>query len=191
VTSRNPTPVEGSGPVGPTEKSDVVVAQHRERISLPVISIQSQDNGNIVTTVKDSLRSCDTCYLSSVCPQMKAHSSCAFSFPVEIRTREQQEAACQALVEFQFARVSMGQFAEQIDGGGLNARQGQEMDRFFKMLETVKTLKAPDLMPGNGAFSRIFGVVELSQPELGASSDEADEEDDWDEADEAEVIYQT
>ena len=46
----------------------------------------------------------------------------------------------------------------------MTPRLGQEMDRFYKMLESVKNLKTPTAAPGEGALSRIFGKA--AQPQL-------------------------
>jgi len=123
-----------------------------------VVTISDQFGPPKVTSVGASLRTCDTCYLSDVCPRFEAHASCAYALPVEIKTDAQWEAACQALLEIQFQRISFGHFAEQIEGGTITPRLGQEMDRFYKMLSTVKDLKAVPVETGEGVLSRIFGL---------------------------------
>jgi hypothetical protein len=134
-----------------------------------------------MTTNEASLRQCDSCYLSSSCPKYLAESACAFDFPVEIRSDEQWEQAAQTLVEMQYERIAFARFGEQVEGAGLSPRVGQEMDRFFKLLESVKTLKAPMPTPGGGVLTRVFGQTK----ELPSGN----EEDDDEEYEDAEVVY--
>lgn len=147
--------LSGNGAMVPTE---------RERFTLPVISMKDQDGTAKVESTNVSLRSCDSCNLSDVCPAYTAESSCAFSIPVEIKTDAQWEAACQSLLEMQFQRAAFGHFAEQVEGGVINPRVGQEMDRFYKMLGQVKDLKTPTPAPGGGVLGRVFGTAPVPEP---------------------------
>jgi hypothetical protein len=148
----------------------------RERIMLPVIRVNDQADPPKMTTNEASLRQCDSCYLSSSCPKYLAESACAFNFPVEIRSDEQWEQAAQTLVEMQYERIAFARFGEQVEGAGLSPRVGQEMDRFFKLLESVKTLKAPVHDPRGGVLTRVFG----QSKELPSGNEEdGDEEDEW------------
>ena len=38
------------------------------------------------------LRECNSCYLSSRCPQFEENDTCAFSLPIEIKTKDQLQA---------------------------------------------------------------------------------------------------
>jgi hypothetical protein len=147
----------------------------RERIMLPVISVNHEAEPPKMTTNSASLRQCDSCYLSGSCPKYQPESTCAFMFPVEIRTDAQWEQASQVILEMQFERISFARFGEQVEGSGLSPRVGQEMDRFFKLLESVKGLKAPVADPNAGRFSQIFGGME--SPGLGTGDDDAEEAD--------------
>jgi hypothetical protein len=123
-----------------------------------VVSINAQDETTKVESVSASLRRCDSCNLSDVCPEFQVDHVCAFEFPVEIKTDSQWEAASQALLEMQFQRIAFARFAEEVEGGTINPKVGQEMDRWHKMLAAVKDLKAAP-PPGQGAMSRLFGDV--------------------------------
>ena len=91
----------------------------RERVMLPVISVNAREDPPKMETNSHSLRLCDSCYLSAACPKYKAESACAFEFPVEIRTDAQWEQASQVILEMQFERIGFARFAEQVDGGAL------------------------------------------------------------------------
>lgn len=128
----------------------------RARTTVPVISVITQDGRPKVDSVGISLRQCDTCYLSGNCPRYEAQASCAFSWPVEFETDAQWEAAFQALLEIQFGRISFAAMAEQIEGGSLSPRVGQEMDRFSKMLRDMKDLKTPVQVSEGSILDKIF-----------------------------------
>jgi hypothetical protein len=167
---------DGSAPPGALVAGNgVLPVVERERIMLPVISMNTEAEPPRMTTNSHSLRQCDACYLSGSCPKYQPESACAFEFPVEIRTDAQWEQASQVILEMQFERINFARFGEQVEGSGLSARVGQEMDRFFKLLESVKSLKAPVADPNAGAFSRIFGVAD--QPALGEGDDDDDQEE--------------
>jgi hypothetical protein len=69
----------------------------------------------------DSLRQCDNCYLASNCPAFQPHTECAYRLPVEIRTKDQLQAALRALLEMQVSRVMFGKFAEDLEGQGMSS----------------------------------------------------------------------
>lgn len=166
-----------------THENGALPVVQRERVLLPIVAMNVLDDGTKVSSIAESLRRCDSCYLSDHCPRYEVHHACAFELPVEFRNDEQWEAACQVLLEFQFQRVSFGYFAEQVDGGGLTARLGQEMDRYYKMLESLKELKTPAPAANNGMMSQFFGPPSelLAGPEAERgeedTSEEGDEED--------------
>jgi hypothetical protein len=129
---------------------------------------------------QDSLRMCDSCDLSSVCPSYTTGSSCAFDIPIEIKTDAQWEAACQVIMEWQFQRVAYSVFAEQVNGGQPLPKTGQEMDRFTKLLTSVKELKKVE--PGtSGVMAAILG--DIKPPKDEDDGEEAtSEEDDFQDA---------
>lgn len=148
----------------------------RPRTILPVISANNQGEVTKMESVTQSLRQCDTCFLSSCCPAYTAESSCAYEIPIEIKTDAQWEAASQVILEAQFQRVMFGTFAEQVEGSGITPRVGQEMDRFMKLLGNVKELKAPVLDPDGGVMKRLFSTDDEDEMPIGVGS--PNEEDD-------------
>jgi hypothetical protein len=166
----------GSAPPGALVAGNgVLPVVERERIMLPILSVNDEADPPKMTVNSASLRQCDACYLSSSCPKFQPESVCAFKFPVEIRTDAQWEQASQVILEMQFERISFAKFGEEVEGNGLSPRVGQEMDRFFKLLESVKGLKAPVASPNAGALSRIFGGQ--PQPELEEGTEDGGQEE--------------
>jgi hypothetical protein len=112
------------------------------------------------------LRQCNHCYLASRCPQFQENSDCAFSLPVEIRTKDQLNAAMRALVEMQVGRVMFARFAEELEGQGLDSTLSSEMDRFFDMIEKMRDISDTrdtvrfevEARGSSGVLSRLFGA---------------------------------
>lgn len=140
----------------------------------------------VVRSSSTSLRMCDTCFVSANCPAFKPANTCAYNLPVEIKTKEQMKALVNALVEMQGQRVAFAKFAEDLNGGYPDPNVGQEMDRFFKMLKTIKELdESKELMRvtverqgAGGVLSAIFGDRAQSLTELpngGLNSDQTNE----------------
>jgi len=120
----------------------------------------------IVHTVSESIRSCDNCFLAtSGCPGFQAGASCAYSIPVEIRSKDQLQAVMQAMVELQTQRVLQARFAEEITGQELSPEVGRELDRLFTSVEKMRdimdnrdTVKMTVEARGrSGVLSRLFG----------------------------------
>ena len=113
----------------------------------------------------DPLRQCNHCYLASRCPQYQENTECAFSLPIEIRTKDQLNSAMRALIEMQVGRVMFARFAEELEGQGLDSTLSAEMDRTFKMVEAIKNISdSRDLIRfeveargSSGVLSRLFG----------------------------------
>jgi hypothetical protein len=87
-----------------------------------------------------SLRQCNTCFVKDNCPAFKVDNPCAFNLPVEVKTKEQLKGLINSLLEIQGQRVAFAKFAEDLNGGYPDPNTGLEMDRFFKMLKTIKEL---------------------------------------------------
>lgn len=112
-----------------------------------------------------SLRMCDSCFVASNCPAYKPASTCAFNLPVEVKTKDQLKALINALLEIQGQRVAFAKFTEDLNGGYPDPNVGQEMDRFFKMLKTIKELDdsremirmTVERQGAGGVLSAIFG----------------------------------
>ena len=155
-----------------------------ERLLLPVMGIenvvsigsQTYDNQGesieiapettpVIKYNANPLRQCDSCYLSSRCPSFKEHSECAFSLPIEIRTKDQLQAAMRAIMEMQVGRVMFARFAEELEGQGLDPALSQEMDRLFNLVDKFKNISDTrdtvrfevEARGSSGVLSRLFG----------------------------------
>ena len=161
------------GGAGPRHEIAEITDSVRPTITLPLLITEHQDGARKVRLSQGSVRRCDSCNLSEVCPGYVAQSSCAYSVPVEIKTREQWEAASQVLLEAQFQRTMHGAFVEQVDGGDLTPRVGQEMDRWFKMLASIRDLETTTDLGEDGPLTRFFkkGIG------MGSPSNDQTEED--------------
>jgi len=133
-----------------------------------------------------SLRQCNFCFVKDNCPAFKVDNPCAFNLPVEVKTKEQLKGLINSLLEIQGQRVAFAKFAEDLNGGYPDPNTGLEMDRFFKMLKTIKELdESKETMRisverGNsaGVLSSLFGdraqkLTEL--PNNGYNEDQTNE----------------
>jgi hypothetical protein len=179
-TSQNVASSRGSIAISPLEKR-----HESERLLLPVLGVESvtsigsqiQDaEGESIEIAPEKvpvirynanpLRQCDNCYLAPKCPSFKEHSDCAFQLPIEIRTKDQLNAALRAMVEMQVGRVMFARFAEELEGQGLDPALSGEVDRVFNLIEKFKNiLDTRDLVRfeveargSSGVLSRLFGT---------------------------------
>jgi hypothetical protein len=104
--------------------------------------------------------------LASRCPQFQENTECAFSLPIEIKTKDQLNAAMRALVEMQVGRVMFARFAEEMEGQGIDTSLSAEMDRVFAMVEKMRSIKdsrdtvsfTMEARGSSGVLSRLFGA---------------------------------
>lgn len=87
-----------------------------------------------------SLRVCDSCYLSSRCPEFRGGSECAYEFPIKLESMDQLKRMCNVILEMQVERAMFGSFAEQLEGQGADPTVSKELDRVFSMVEAIKNL---------------------------------------------------
>lgn len=135
-------------------------------------SVESDAQGNdvvsdipTITSSHSSLRQCNTCFVAANCPAFKANNECAFSLPVELKTKEQLKSLITAILEMQGQRVAFARFSEEINGGYPDPNVSQEIDRMFKILKAVKDLESSrefvqitaERQGGAGVLSAIFG----------------------------------
>ena len=121
---------------------------------------------NVIRYNASPLRQCDSCYLSSRCPAFKEHSECGYKLPIEIRTKDQLQAAMRAMIEMQAGRVLFARFAEELEGQGLDASLSSEMDRFFNLVDRYKNISDTrdtirlemEARGSSGVLSRLFGA---------------------------------
>ena len=134
------------------ERSEVVQRDPSEVTSMPVFGYQMKtvietENGKevlkdipIVNSQTTSLRQCNTCFVAANCPAFKENNTCAFNLPIEVKTPEQLKAMNTALLEMQAQRVAFMRFQEELNGGYADPNVSIEMDRYMKMLESLKKL---------------------------------------------------
>jgi len=160
----------------------------RRTVALPIFerheveSLESDESGEVslkkrshLRPASETVRSCDSCFLSSTCPAYEAASSCAFNFPVEVRTDSQMKALLSSIMELQATRVAFARFAEEVNGGDPDEVVGKEMDRLFRMAERMKkvdekrerltvSVESESSGGGTGVLSRIFGEKAQVEP---------------------------
>lgn len=181
LTPTVPNPVSrGSGiAISPPEKR-----HDSERVLLPVMGIEqvvsmgsqtydsegesieiAPETTTVIRYNANPLRNCDSCYLASRCPSFREHSECAFSLPIEIRTKDQLQGAMRALIEMQVGRVMFARFAEELEGQGLDPALSAEMDRLFNLVDKFKNISdnremvrlEVEARGSSGVLSRLFG----------------------------------
>jgi hypothetical protein len=121
---------------------------------------------NVIRYNANPLRQCNNCYLSSRCPSFKENTECAFNLPIEIRTKDQLQAAMRALLEMQVGRVMFARFAEELEGQGLDPALSNEMDRLFNLIDRFKNISDTrdtirlemEARGSSGVLSRLFGA---------------------------------
>lgn len=178
------------------QRPSIEARDPREMIPLPVFGYDSRtivdtdESGRsvlrdvqVVQSTQVSLRQCNTCFVAANCPAMKPNATCAFSLPVEVKTKDQLRALLNAIIEMQGSRVAFARFSEELNGGYPDPNVSQEIDRLFKLVAQLKELEnSKDVMrmtierqSAGGVLSAIFGDKAqalrelpdaLSQPEV-------------------------
>jgi hypothetical protein len=178
-TSQNVAPGGSSITTGPPNER-----HERGRSLLPVMGVESvmslghRTVGNdgeeleiepeTVSLLKynaDPLRECNNCYLAPRCPQFHENATCAFSLPLEIKSKDQLQAAMKALLEMQVGRVMFARFAEELEGQGLDSNLSVEIDRVFNLVEKMARISdnremlriEVETRGSSGVLSRLFG----------------------------------
>jgi hypothetical protein len=131
-----------------------------------------------------SARRCDSCAIKSRCEEFKPNSTCAYSIPVVVKTKEQRAALLNGLIEMQAQRVQFGLLVEQVNGGYPDPNLSQEYDRLLKAMSTQADLEdnrdflkiSVEARGKTGALSRLFGgaAVERANPVQQLDSQETD-----------------
>lgn len=180
-----------STPVVPDKRGTIMrklePRKPEEKYLLPVFGVEVSEvvetdaNGNDVITEAPvlrssgvSLRQCNTCFVAANCPAFKPNNECAFSLPVELKSKEQLKAFITAIIEMQGHRVAFARFSEEMNGGYPDPNVSQEIDRLFKILKAVKDLETSrefvqitaERTGGAGVLSAIFGEKAQSLSQL-------------------------
>lgn len=154
------------------EPKEVVQRDPSEMTSMPVFGYEMKsvvENENGIDILKDvpivksqtgTIRQCDTCFVAANCPAFKPQNTCAFNLPVEVKSPEQLKALNTAMLEMQAQRVAFMRFTEELNGGYADPNVSQEMDRYFKMLESMKKLdEQKEFIQITGSRSSSGGVL--------------------------------
>ena len=184
------TPVPHTPTLGVSGGSTIAIntpnkRHESDRVLLPVMGVetitsfgsQTVDNEgesieidpekvNVIRYNANPLRQCNSCYLSSRCPSFQENTECAFKLPIEIRTKDQLQAAMRALLEMQVGRVMFARFAEELEGQGLDPALSNEMDRLFNLIDRFKNISDTrdtirlemEARGSSGVLSRLFGA---------------------------------
>ena len=160
------------------ERSKIIVRDPSETRTLPVFAVSTKtiidkdDDGKdvirdapVIGSSTSSLRQCNTCFVAANCPAFKPDNTCAFNLPVEIKTKEQLKGLLNAVIEMQGARVAFARFAEELNGGYPDPNTGQEIDRLFKIIKSMKELEenkefvrmTVERQTAGGVMSALFG----------------------------------
>lgn len=159
------------------EPKEIVQRDPNEVTSMPVFGyeiktvVDTEDGRDVLKDVPivrsqtSTLRQCDSCFVAANCPAFKPQNTCAFNLPVEVKTKEQLKALNTALLEMQAQRVAFMRYSEELNGGYADPNVSQEMDRYFKMLKSMKELDeskefvqiTASRQSSGGVLSAIFG----------------------------------
>jgi hypothetical protein len=160
------------------EAPKIVARDASEMRTLPVFSVNTKtiidkdETGkdlirdvSVLGTNSSSLRQCNTCFVASNCPAFKPDNMCAFNLPVEVKTKDQLKGLLNAIIEMQGARVAFARFAEELNGGYPDPNTGQEIDRLFKIVKSLKELEdnkefvrmTLERQSSGGVMSALFG----------------------------------
>ena len=172
------------------ERTEVTQRDPNEIQNLPVFGyknktvVETDENGKdvlkdvpVVHTQNTSLRQCDSCFVAANCPAFKPANTCAFSLPIEVKTKEQLKGLLTAIIEMQGQRVAFMRFAEEMNGGYADPNVSQEIDRLLKLVNQVKEMESnkefiqitAQRQSSSGVLSAIFGdraqaLKELNEP---------------------------
>lgn len=132
-----------------------------------------------------SARRCDTCVIKSRCPEFKANTTCAYSIPISIKTKEQRAAFMTGMIEMQAQRVAFGLMVEQVNGGYPDPNLSQEYDRMLKALQTQADLEdnrdflkiSVEARGKTGVLSRLFDPQNAVRAQPAAQQLDAEETD--------------
>ena len=129
-----------------------------------------------------SSRRCDSCVIKSKCPEFKPNTTCAYSIPMQIRTKQQRAAFLTGMIDLQAQRVAFGAMVEQVNGGYPDPNLSQEYDRMLKAIQVQADLEdgrdflkiSVEARGKTGALSRLFGQQNAERTQQVIEHDEPD-----------------
>jgi len=137
---------EGEAVDNPSDETRKSLATRNTREpskTLPILGVtrtEEEVDGETVETNKvnirsDSQRMCNSCFLSSKCPEFQEDANCAYNIPVTLRTKQDFIDMHNGLIEMQTQRVYFMRFAEELEGGYADPNLSTEIDRLNKMMK--------------------------------------------------------
>ena len=94
---------------------------------------------NVITSGSSTLRNCNTCFVASRTAQRLHRTRSAPSRCLsKSRPRTSSKALLQTMIEMQSSRIGFARYAEELNGGYADVTVSREMDRLFKMVESLK-----------------------------------------------------
>lgn len=162
-----PTPVAGNTP----EMRKNELPRDRPTTTLPVLNFEVEEDEEtgertrVARLPGKTMRACDNCFVASNCPAFDPGAACAFDIPVEVRTKDQLMGLLSSLLEMQAQRVAFMRFSEEAMGGYADPNLSGELDRMFRLTESLKEIQdnsstfkvQMEARSGAGVLSRLFG----------------------------------
>ncbi|MDP9870399.1 MULTISPECIES: hypothetical protein [Streptosporangium] len=167
-------------PEARTKTTTAVARDESERELLPGLSLRQVsrselgENGeqisrtdNLPSIAGTSLRQCNSCYIASHCKAFRPDAGCAYEVPITLRTREQIDAADDAIRAIRFQRIAFMHMVEQMEGGYADPNLTKELDGWDRSIakhresesETLSiSVKASSRAQAqSGMIARLFG----------------------------------
>ena len=181
TSDRKPTSLAHTAPAPIKSRNEA------EKAILPSFGLEARramvDDADGNTTISDldvltsgtaTLRNCNTCFVAATCPAFQPDTECAFSLPVEIKTQDQLKGLLHTMIEMQSSRIGFARYAEELNGGYADITVSREMDRLFKMVESLKKLEenrefvkvSVERSTSGGVLSQLFGSKAEVKPAI-------------------------
>ncbi len=94
-------------------------------------------------TSTDTALRCDSCYARPTCSQFRKGAACAYDFSIVIESPGQLQNAFLYIINREVERLNRAFFFEKLDGGSLNRTVSNEVEKFARLVATVKYLGTP------------------------------------------------
>ncbi len=94
-------------------------------------------------TSTDTALRCDSCYARSHCSEFRKSAACAYDFSMVIESPGQLQNAFLHIINREVERLNRAFFFEKLDGGSLNRTVSNEVEKFARLVATVKYLGTP------------------------------------------------
>ncbi len=104
--------------------------------------IERDEKANLEVASDKALR-CDTCYARASCEKFRESAACAFNFSVSIESPGELQTAFLYIINREVERLNRAFYFEKLDGGALNKTISNEVEKFARLVATVKYLGAP------------------------------------------------